>query len=241
MSEPITSEAKARNDDARRHAIHGSERGADAFARATRHSHRVRLLKFLLPLSAVALTVAFLGYSFLSSVPRGAVDLATASIEGGSLVMSSPELNGFTSDDLPYKMTAERARQKIGGEDIIELEGIRARVPVDKENFATIEAADGVYNRGENRLDIDSRISLKTTSGITAILESAQIDIGGSSLETSKPVEIELDGTRIAADSFAASDGGKVFVFDKRVRVTIDPSQVRQTAKTTEQTTTQGN
>ncbi|EKF20064.1 LPS export ABC transporter periplasmic protein LptC [Nitratireductor pacificus] len=235
MSHPVTGDAQGRGDDARSQAIRGSERDDAAFARAARHSDRVRLLKFLLPALAAVISIAFVGYSFFASAPRGAVDLASASIEGGSLVMSSPELNGFTNDDLPYKMTAERARQKIGGQDIIELEGIRAHVPVDKETFATIEAADGVYNRGENRLDIDSPISLKTTSGITAILQSAQIDIEGSSLESSKPVEIELDGTRIAADSFAASEGGKVFVFDKRVRVTIDPSQVRQTARSANQ------
>ncbi|MHA7884454.1 MAG: LPS export ABC transporter periplasmic protein LptC, partial [Nitratireductor rhodophyticola] len=65
---------------------------------------------------------------------------------------------------------------------------------------------------------------------IVATLDSAEIDTENSSLASSKPVEIELEGTKIAADSFAAEDGGKVFVFDKRVRVTIDPSRLRETA-----------
>lgn len=211
-------------------AIRNTERGAEDFALASRHSRRVRLLKRVLPAVAIAITVVFVGYSYLFSGTRGAIDLASASIEGGSLVMSSPELNGFTSDDRPYKMTAERARQKLGGEDVIELEGIRAHVPVDGDNFATIQASDGVYDRGNNRLDITSEIALRTTSGIVAKLDSAEIDIAKSSLSSSNPVEIELDGTKIAADSFAAEEGGKVFVFDKRVRVTIDPSRIRETA-----------
>lgn len=214
-------------------AIRSSERGVEAFEQASRHSQRVRLLKRVLPAAALVITVVFAGYSYIFSGTRGAIDLASASIEGGSLVMSSPELNGFTNDDRPYKMTAERARQKLGGEDVIELEGIRAHVPVDGDNFATIQASDGIYDRGNNRLDITSKISLRTTSGIVATLDSAEIDIEKSSLASSKPVEIELDGTKIAADSFAAEDGGKVFVFDKRVRVTIDPSRLRGTASAT--------
>lgn len=219
----------------RRGLPESSERGEEAFARATRHSRLVRTLKIMLPAAAILVSVAFAGYSFLSSAMNGTVDLASASIESGSLVMASPELNGFTSDNLPYKMTAERARQKIGSQDVIELEGIRAHVPVDKDNFATIQAEDGVYSRGDNKLDIKSPLLLKTTSGIIARLESAKIDIEKSTLESPHAVEIELDGTKIAADSFAASDGGKVFVFDKRVRVTIDPTQLKNAAKGQEQ------
>ncbi|WP_367716315.1 LPS export ABC transporter periplasmic protein LptC [Nitratireductor sp. GISD-1A_MAKvit] len=229
MSSSVKSTADAANSG-RGGAIRNSERGAEAFALASRHSRRVRLLKRILPALAIAITVLFAGYSYVFTGGGGAIDLASASIEGGSLVMSSPELNGFTNDDRPYKMTAERARQKLGGEDVIELEGIRAHVPVDADNFATIQASEGIYDRDNNRLDITSRISLRTTSGITATLDSAEIDIEKSSLASSNPVEIELDGTKIAADSFAARDGGKVFVFDKRVRVTIDPSQIRETA-----------
>lgn len=212
-------------------AVRISERGEDAFARASRHSSRVRRLKLLLPLAALSLTAAFVAYSFLSSLSGGSLDLASASIESGALVMENPELNGFTEDDRPYRMTAARARQRIGGENIIELEGIRASVPVDQENFATIEAARGTYDRTDNRLTIDSEITLKTTSGAAARLQSADIDIDDSRLSTPQPVEIQLDGARIAADSFTVTDGGKVFVFDKRVRVTIDPAQLRQSSK----------
>ncbi|WP_295813089.1 LPS export ABC transporter periplasmic protein LptC [uncultured Nitratireductor sp.] len=229
MSNPDNNTAGAARGG-RGQAIRNSERGAEAFEMASRHSQRVRLLKRVLPAAAIVITVVFVGYSYVFTGTRGAVDLASASIEGGSLVMSSPELNGFTNEDRPYKMTAERARQKLGGKDVIELEGIRAHVPVDAENFATIQANDGVYDRDNNRLDITSKISLRTTSGIVATLDSAEIDIENSSLASSKPVEIELDGTKIAADSFTAENGGKVFVFDKRVRVTIDPSRIRETA-----------
>lgn len=209
-------------------ALRRNERGAAVFAHAARHSRRVRLLKLVLPAAAALVAAAFIGYSFLASGTRGTVDLATASIEDGALVMASPELNGFTDDNLPYKMSAQRAQQALGGGNVIELEDIRANVPVDQDTFASIEAASGTFNREKNTLDIDSDVTLSTTSGVTARLRSAKVDIDANDLTTTKPVDITLDGMQIAADSFATQEGGKVFVFDKRVRVTLDPARLGQ-------------
>src|SRR5690242_21388245 len=47
-------------------AAEGGTRG-DAFSRAQRHSRRVRVLKFAVPLLAVAIAVAFPVYSYLKA------------------------------------------------------------------------------------------------------------------------------------------------------------------------------
>lgn len=230
MDSPSNGHARIDPGRARPENMRRSERGEEAFLRAERHSRRVRRLKFVLPAAAAILAVVFVGYSFLASGSRSGLDIIKTSIENGAVVMANPELNGFTGDNLPYSLTADRARQPLGDSDIIELEGIHANVPVDADKFADITAASGTYNRGENKIDIDSELILKISSGITARLQSAKVDIDSNSLTTSKPVKVELDGTEIAADSFAATEGGKVFVFKERVRVTIDPSRVRHEA-----------
>ena len=48
------------------------------------------------------------------------------------------------------------------------------------------------------------------------------------SLETGDPVEISLDGSSITADSMRVTDNGKVLVFDRNVRMTLDPEQSRE-------------
>lgn len=208
--------------------IERNERGADAFARARRHSRRVRLLKIILPTLAVGMTTAFIGYSILASSVGGLASIGTPSLEGGDLVMANPKLDGFTKDNLPYNMSAARAKQSLNGGSSIELEEIQARLPIGEGNWASINAATGTFDKDDNTLDITSNVTLETTSGIVARLQSAKVDIAAKKLSTKKPVEIELDGTRIAAESMQATEGGKILMFSDRVRVQIDPSQIRR-------------
>lgn len=202
------------------------QRGADTFVRAQRHSRRVRALKFLLPGLAVAGIAGFLGWSYLA-VPGvetiEGVDARDTAIKDGKLVMANPKLDGFTRENLPYSMTAVRAIQDMKQTGVIALEQIDANLPVTAKNTAKVIAKTGVYDNAKNTLVIDSPVKVTTTDGMVANLMSANVDIGGGSMSTADPVEITLDRSRITADSMAISENGKVFVFEKRVRVDIEP------------------
>lgn len=211
-----------------------TERGADIFRKAERHSRRVRVLKIALPLIAVVASCILLGYSFLFSVGGGTVDPGAMSIESGNLVMDNPSLDGFTKENLPYSMTAARARQAIGGDgDAIALEEIRATVPISADNQATISAESGTFDRQADRLTLKDAITLRTTSGVVARLQSAEVDISSNELSTDEPVEIDLEGMRVRANTFRAN-GSSRMVFEDRVRVEIDPKQIRQSQQDTE-------
>ncbi len=209
-------------------AVRRAERGADVFASAARHSRRVRMLKFALPAVAVLVSVLFVGYSFLPSIGGNTIGLGSTAIEGGNLVIENPTLDGFTRERRPYTVTAAKALQAIGTTDgPIEMEEIRATLPIDADDEATISAARGTFDRANDLLTLDTEITFRTTSGFVARLQSAEIDIASNDLTTDKPVEIEMDGMRISADALHASNGGKKLVFENRVRVEIDPGKVR--------------
>lgn len=204
------------------------QRGAlseNDFARAKRHSRRVRLLKFAFPLAAVLIGAGFAGYSYLASWGSVSVDIAGTRIESGRLVMASPKLEGFTSENLPYAMTAARAFQQIGDSDKVELEGIDARLPIDAANFATIVAPKGLYDRDKNTLVLDGLIQVTTTDGMAATFRSVFVDIGKGAMTTSEPVDVKREGASVAADSMSVSENGKVFVFEHNVRMAIDPGR----------------
>ena len=198
-----------------------------AFLGAQRHSRRVRVVKIALPVIATLLAVGFAGYSYMLSPTAIGVSVDGAAIRDGKLVMANPKLNGFTNENLPYSMSALRAIQDLSNSGVIELEKIDARLPVDNSNWATIVADTGLYNEAENTLDITSPVTFRTTDGLTAKLSSANINLGESELRTSDPVDIVQDGSRITADTFQVLERGKVFLFEKRVRVTIDPTDAK--------------
>jgi lipopolysaccharide export system protein LptC len=201
----------------------------EAFLRAQRHSRVVRVLKSTLPLIAAAMALGFLGYSYVMTPGSVAVKADGSAISDGKLVMANPKLDGFTKDNRPYSMTAMRAIQDFQNEGVVQLEGISAKLPIDAENWATIGAESGVYDRDKNTLEIDTEITVTTADGMTAKLQSATLDIGGGGMKTEDPVDIRMDGATITSDTMTIRENGKVLVFEKRVRMDIDPQRLKAT------------
>lgn len=207
-------------------AVPGTAR-LDAFGLAQRHSRRVRVLKFAVPLAAALIAVAFPVYSYLAAPVSISVQADGTAFANGKLVMANPKLNGFTKQKLPYSLTALRAIQDVGKQDIIDLEGINANVPLAADNVATVNAKRGIYNRSGNTMNLTSDVTVTTTDGVEAKFKSVFLDMGKGSMKTDDPVDVSRGGSRITADSMSVQDNGKVLVFENRVRVNIDPASLK--------------
>lgn len=203
--------------------IAASRRGADMFAAAERHSQRVRLLKTVIPVVAVLLGMLFLAVTVFR--PESKVDLTAegVSLSDGRIVMASPKLDGTTRDNKPYTMQAERAFQNVKTGEI-ELQNITAGMPFTDTQTAALTAKGGWYDNKQRQLKLTQDIVLKTTGGMIARLQSADIDMNAKHLSTGDPVDITTSQARLTAESMQVSDGGKVLVFDGHVRMTIQPS-----------------
>lgn len=199
-----------------------------AFRSAQYHSRMVKLLKIGLPLAAIAMATAFFGWSYVSSPVVTPVAAEGSVFSDGKLVMANPKLEGFTKENLPYSMKALRAVQDVDKGGVIELEGIDARLPMDTSNWATVTAPNGIYDRDRNTLDISGKVTVVTTDGLEADLKSASLDIDKGNLKTSDPVDIRRAGSRITSDSMTIVESGKVLLFEKRVRVHIDPTRMNE-------------
>lgn len=70
---------------------------ADAYASAARHSARVRRLKVMLPLIAGAVALIFVTVSFVRAFLPEELQLETATIENGKIVMQNPRSPAATS------------------------------------------------------------------------------------------------------------------------------------------------
>lgn len=206
----------------------------EAFARAKRHSRRVNWLKIAIPVVAIVTAVGFIGYSYVVSPASVSINVADSTIsKDGKLVMANPKLEGFTQDNRPYSMTAERALQDLKDMGLIELETIRANLPFDANNTATLTSPGGLYNRNNNTLDLNKGdLTIKTSDGMSAKLKSAFVDITKGSVRTDLPVVINMNGGKVTANSLQVRNNGKIMVFDKRVRMVIDQTGDKAKQKT---------
>jgi lipopolysaccharide export system protein LptC len=205
----------------------GAGSRAAAFSRAERHSRRVRRLKVILPTLAILMSGGFVAYGIMKKPVSVVVETEKSDVAEGKLVMDSPKLEGFTKDGRPYSVTAARATQDFDAQDIISLDGIDARMPVEDANWARVEATSGIYDRTANTLDVQTDILVTTTDGLVAKLKSAFLDINGGSLKTTTPVDIQSHGSRIRADALSVLENGRRVIFENRVRVYIDPVQMK--------------
>ena len=198
------------------------------FVSAQRHSRRVRLLKFGLPLSALFATGFFVAATFLADSGAPSASVESVSLTDGRVVMAKPKLEGFDADKRPYSMTAERAVQQSASSNIVELEQIAANLPFGKAGTANLTADGGVLDNGSNMLDLKDNIRLITSDGIKAVLTQAKINLSTNEMSSDAPVDIVTDGSHITADRMRIEERGKVFVFESRVRLKIDANKMKK-------------
>ncbi len=205
----------------------GSGLRAKAFARAARHSRRVALLKFALPVSAFVI-LGVLGFFAIQARLGSEVEVAGVALEGDRIVMDQPRLNGVTSANEPYTVEARRALQLVTDVNDLNLEDIKAQIPFGAGVTAEVLAPNGHLNNASQVLVLRGGFSLTSSDGMVAKLKDAEIDFEGKSLKTEMPVDIKRPGTHIQADSLVITDGGAKLVFEKRVRMTLQPGAMEQ-------------
>lgn len=199
-----------------------SHKSTAVFHAAKKHSMRVRVLKTALPVVALAVAAVFSWYTFLAA-PASTVKLDLDPSESGKLVMSNPQLNGFTKDNRPYSMVAARAVQDAKQSGVIMLEGIKAKLPVGDKDKADISASTGVYDSVNGHLQFNNDFTVKTESGMEAKLRSASINVSSGEMTTDKPVDIRTRNAHIQAEKMKIEENGKVMVFENNVHLTIEP------------------
>jgi lipopolysaccharide export system protein LptC len=204
-----------------------ASRASREFARARRHSRLVRILKIGLPMLAAVIVVGGIAVTWIArSLPEDFAVTGT-SIEDGRIVMQDPRMSGIDSQNRPYELVAERAIQALNGGGV-DLEKITAKIALDEDMSATIEAASGKYDSAAETLALGGGVRVDTTDGITIRLTAADIDIATGALIGSGPVRIETPDQTIESSSLNLSNRGEVITFGGRVKMLLRPEQSSQ-------------
>ncbi len=204
---------------------HGA--GADAYRKAMSHSRRVKRLRVILPVVALAVTLVFMAVSVVRSLMPEELQIESAKIEDGKVVMEKPAIAGRNSEGVRYSLRAERALQDIKNPNMITLETIAAAVPVNDTVLARVVATSGIFDRAANLLNLDKPFTLNLSSGIDAQFGSANLDIAGGTMKTNDPVAIQTKGASIVANSLEMKDKGRTMIFTGAVKLNIEPSAIR--------------
>lgn len=199
------------------------DRGRRSYARALRHSRRVRFLKRAIPIGAVAAVAFVVGITLFNPfASQGGLTIGPVNVSGTRIVMESPRLTGFQDGTRPYEVTATQASQDVREPHLVDLVDLRARVTADAEgNVVRVEAATGRFDTRAELLTLERDVRVTSTLGYTADLEAATVDFADGSVVSERPVKVGIGSGIVEAQAMALSKGGELITFSGGVTSTF--------------------
>ena len=193
---------------------------AGAYAKAQRHSSRVRFLKIGIPIGALVaggLVTAATIYKPFGDMPG--VSLGSVSLSGTKLAMENPRLTGFRKDSRPYEVTAKAAFQDVRKPGLIELKDVNAKLATDAAGaFAHLVSASALFDTAKELIELTQDIRITTSRGEEVLLRSASVDVKGGTVVSRQPVKITTQNGTIEAEGMHVSANGRTLAFEGRVR-----------------------
>jgi lipopolysaccharide export system protein LptC len=191
-----------------------------AFLSAERHSRMVQILRKTLPVVAVLVLAAY----FISTRLNVTVGDFAASIDGmeisdGNLRMLNPTLKGADKSNGNYVVSAEYADQDVKNPKIVKLHAIKADLSSGSGGWSRMKAIRGVFDSQAERLVMQERITIETSSGVTGELKHATLDMTNQTLRSHRPVFFELTNGTVRANALTFRSSEKILVFRGKVAV----------------------
>ena len=206
----------------RRYLILAAEDRARAFRVAARHSRLVGILRKALPVFAVLVLASY----FISTRLSIGVGDLTASIDGvsvadGNLRMTNPKLQGADKKNGKYVIGAEYADQDMKAPNMIKLHVIKAELSSSDGGWSRMDSTRGILDSKAERLVMQDKITIATSSGITGALKNASLDTKNQVLRSHQPVSFILTGGSVRANALTFISSSSTLTFRGEVRVHI--------------------
>lgn len=207
-----------------RYLVRTAEERARAFAKAERHTRLVAILRKTLPVVAVVVLASY----FISTQLGVSVSIgdATATIGGfevtdGNLRMINPRLKGADKKNGQYVIGAEYAEQDIKNPKVIKLHALTAELLAADGGWSRMNAIRGVYDSTAERLVMQDRITIATSSGISGEMKNASVDTKNQILRSHRPVSFILQNGTVRANALTLQSAKHTLTFRGKVVVHI--------------------
>lgn len=203
--------------------------GADVrYARAMRHSRRVRRMRLAVPVVVAAAMLVIVGLSIFNPfriLAKLPIDLTKLAVSGTRITMDQPHLAGFTPDQRPYELWAKAAVQDVTNPNNVELQELRAKVQMEDKSSVSMEARRGLFDTKTQLLMLKENILLQSTTGYEARLTQAAVDLGGGTVSSDEPVAVKLLNGTLDAKRLRITENGALVRFDGGVSMILIPDQ----------------
>lgn len=226
MSPPFESLASRQGNLPRR-----VDRGG-AYRAARRHSARVRLLRWAIPLGCLVAVGGLAGvmlFDPFSKLP-GNVSISSLGLSGTKVTMELPKLSGYRQDGRRYDVRAASGVQDIKVPNVIELNQMDASFETGDANRVRVMAPLAVYDSGREFMQMRGDVRVVSGSGFDIRMHDADVDMKAGSIQSPQPVHVVMPRGTIDADRLSIRDGGQQVTFDGNVVTVLTPAEAETRA-----------
>jgi len=205
-------------------AVSAAERES-AFRRARRHTVLVKILKVLLPTTAVV-CVGYYAMTLVisSSLKSHNITAGKITVDPTNLTMANPHYSGFGKDGSEYKVKARSAVSDLRMAAPIRLDEIDGEIIQPTGVITHLKAKWGTYDQKQELLELYEKIDVDATNGMRARLTRATVLAKESRIISDEPVHAETTTGEIRARSMTLHTKSRKANFRDDVRVTLTPT-----------------
>jgi lipopolysaccharide export system protein LptC len=186
---------------------------------------RIAIPAIILVIGAIIVAATFFNpFRLITPFP---IDPGKVTFSGTKVVMELPRVNGFTTDQRPYELTAHAAVQDLTKLDLLELKELRAKVDLKDGQHVNITSINGVYDTKAEVLKLNDHIVVTSTSGYEGHLSEATVHTSTGNIVSDSPVDVKLPNGVLNANRLEVRDNGAFIKFSGGVEMTVNPEQLR--------------
>lgn len=189
--------------------------------RSKKHSARVRRLRLLFPIAALAVIVVLMTWKSdnapLTAVPRE--EISPQTVSQNELI--KPKFQSEDENGQPYTITADKATQNAENMDLLLLQQPVADIALKSGDTISLKAANGLYSQGKKDLDLDGQVEIHHDSGYEIKTQKMKIDVQGQIITSDTPVIGSGPEADISASGLNVNGNSKVLIFNGPAKLTL--------------------
>ena len=190
-----------------------------------RYTRIVRLLRWFLPLCALALAAFLLMWPTFNIIelpdviPIRGLEQPTAERS----TMTNVRFLGTDSDGRPFTINAKRAWHDSERGEKVFLEGVSGSVTVGEGEWTSLRADSGYFEQKSQVLTLESSVQVTSSSGYRLESERVLIDLEKGMARSDAMVKGTSPSGDLEAEGFEVSDHGGKFTFSGDVEILLNP------------------
>jgi lipopolysaccharide export system protein LptC len=188
----------------------------------------IRALKVsLTALAAILIALLALWPQLRTSTDRLRIAFADLDVRGDDLSMINARYVGTDSNNRPYSITADAARQRVPGKGRLQLESPQADIHLQDGSWVMVTADKGEYNPDDRMLNVAGAVRLFHDSGYEFLSREANIDLERNAVWGSHHITGQGPFGEMEGEGFRFNKDGMTMMLVGRSRLKIYPGAFR--------------